>query len=667
MWKMPRAFVAVPGVLFLSVVAVNSTSGILDGSLDPQAWLLSVVSAFGGAFAIGIVMYLIPGVLNGTPVIVKELLEQAARKRNWWMRVVYSTLAFLAAFSIGFEILHRSWGNKFAILGQGRELFSMFVGLQFFGIYFFMPAMTSTLLTAEKERDTLSLLFLTKLNPWGIIFGKFISRLLPMLLFIGLSMPLFSFAYSMGGFEHGLIWSAIWLLSVTTIQVGVLGLMCSAWFRTTTGAFIAAYLLGFLMLFGPLIFDEWTGLFQSIHRTICNVFGVDSVFGFDQRMFSSVFFAPMIIFGWGPWSASVSDTLIRTIPIVSLTTIMLMLTRTFIVRRAFVENRNILLVLFRKMDRFFWTMNTRFGRGITLTKGSSALPDDQPVAWRETSKKTLGTFRYLLRVFIALEFPVVFICANSVSLGHGGLEMVSVLLIFMWIIAVLLVCVASTSLIAAERSHQTLDVLLSTPMKNAELLKQKSRGVLRLMFVVAIPLLTIYGFETWLRFDLPELGRSLRWRQERVEFPVLCYALTGFGTVLVYLPMVAAMAFLIGMKVKNQARAITATLGVLVGWCIVPLLILMPFMVVFDLHRETWGELVTVVSPMMIIPFNEFMEHRHPWIALLLNSGIYGGATIALCTYAAFNFNGLLGRTDSQRDTLVVPPPNLELPGTATT
>ena len=106
-------------------------------------------------------------------------------------------------------------------------------------------------------------------------------------------------------------------------------------------------------------------------------------------------------------------------------------------------------------------------RGIVLINELTRLPEDEPVAWRETTKKSLGTVRYLVRVLLVLEFPIVLVCLLFVIIGHQRmqLEAVSAMLFFLWLIAVLLVSVTSASLVAGERSRETLDVLLTTPTR----------------------------------------------------------------------------------------------------------------------------------------------------------------------------------------------------------
>lgn len=190
----------------------------------------------------------------GLPLLEKELVEQSARKRTYVIRTLYAVLLFLSAGLMFYDTLARfRGGNPFQVLGQGREMFDILIALQFAGVYLFMPAITCGVLTQEKERDSLALLFLTRLGPWTILFEKLLSRLVPMGTFLLLSLPLLVFAYSLGGISATRLWGGVWTLTVTTVQIGCLSLACSAYFRTTVGAFIGTYLLGLAMMFGPAL------------------------------------------------------------------------------------------------------------------------------------------------------------------------------------------------------------------------------------------------------------------------------------------------------------------------------------------------------------------------------------------------------------------------------
>ena len=126
--------------------------------------------------------------------------------------------------------------------------------LQFGAVFAFLPAMMSGVLTYEKERDSLALLFLTDLRPWEIILQKYLGRLIPMLTFLLLSMPLTALAYSLGGITLDDLIRSGYMVLLACLQVGAFSLMCSAWCRTSLSAFLCAYLGCGLFYLSPVLF-----------------------------------------------------------------------------------------------------------------------------------------------------------------------------------------------------------------------------------------------------------------------------------------------------------------------------------------------------------------------------------------------------------------------------
>ena len=166
------------------------------------------------------------------------------------IRVTYAALLFLTGFAFYYQITSQYRLSPLAVLGQGSELFRNVVLVQFLGIYLFMPAMTCGVITAEKERNSLGLLFLTRLGPWTILLEKYLARVIPMFMFLLLSLPLLVIAYTLGGITQPYLWSGIWFLTITVFQIGALALFCSCFFRTTVASFVATYLLTAVMIFG---------------------------------------------------------------------------------------------------------------------------------------------------------------------------------------------------------------------------------------------------------------------------------------------------------------------------------------------------------------------------------------------------------------------------------
>ena len=124
------------------------------------------------------------------PLLAKELNEQAARKRTYFMRFAYASLLFAAACGLFYGNFLQEGGGSAGGLGQGRRMFEHLVNLQFWSIYLLLPAVSCGCLTIEKERNSLGLLLITSLSPWQIVFQKLLGRVVPMLTFVLLSFPL---------------------------------------------------------------------------------------------------------------------------------------------------------------------------------------------------------------------------------------------------------------------------------------------------------------------------------------------------------------------------------------------------------------------------------------------------------------------------------------------
>lgn len=453
------------------------------------------------------------------PLLAKELNEQAAQRRTYVVRFVYAGILFTAACGMFYGSFLQGSGGSAGGLGQGRQMFEQLVGLQFWTIYLFLPAISCGCLSIEKERNTLGLLLITTLSPWQIILQKLLGRLVPMLTFVLLSFPLMAIAYSFGGITADYLWSGIVLLVLTCVEAAALSVMCSAWYPTTVEAFIGNY-----VLFLPLFFT--------------------------------------LRAGWGPWlfnqasDASFSQTLRSLWFPVALTGCFLCAARRFVETRAFVPPRNVLLGLFQRLDRFFNNANSLTG-GIVLVKDGDPLPGVEPVAWRETTKKSLGTFRYLFRVLVMLELPLVVVCSSMSIRMPGGpdINIVSRFLYVLWVLASAMIVVHAGSVMAAERTRQSLDVLLATPLRGDQILMQKLQGVRRLIRVLLVPFLTVFAFEFWW-FQ----GNEYRWT----------YLLLSLVSVGVYLPLLAWLALWIGLQVRSQMKAVLGTIALVAGWLLLP-------------------------------------------------------------------------------------------------
>jgi ABC-type transport system involved in multi-copper enzyme maturation permease subunit len=110
------------------------------------------------------------------------------------------------------------------------------------------------------------------------------------------------------------------------------------------------------------------------------------------------------------------------------------------------------------------------------------------------------------------------------------------------------------------------------------------------------------------------------------------------------------MSFLVGMLLRTQGKAIIASLGIIVFWCLAPIC----FMVFISevLFRGFMSNdafrFLMLFSPLTIIPINEFNEYQSigdtPWTAVTVNFVGYGACLLGFRFACLHLANRLLGR-----------------------
>ena len=182
----------------------------------------------------------------------------------------------------------------------------------------------------------------------------------------------------------------------------------------------------------------------------------------------------------------------------------------------------------------------------------------------------------------------------------------------------------------SERISQTLEVLLTTPLVARDIVRQKARMLTRFMWVLAVPLATVFGIEAWAEEGAP------RWYLgNQVPLDTSAYLLWSFLSLAVYLPLVLWLSLWIGLKMRTRFRAILTALGVIFIWCVLPVVIGVIFR--FDSRKPL--SFLMALSPLAVPAMNEFggMQELFPKMETLgpaLNFLFYGVLALlfrALC------------------------------------
>jgi ABC-type transport system involved in multi-copper enzyme maturation permease subunit len=186
------------------------------------------------------------------PIVAKEY---RSRMRTWRSPLAMMVYILLVA-GLGFAIFSATASSINQFGGQtanyGQMLFEWLVVFQMILLTFITPALTAGAISSERERQTIDLLFVTRIPPFSIIWGKLLSSMSFVVLLLLLSVPIFSLVFLFGGIEVDQVLYAFLITVVAALTLGAIGIAFSTWLRRSLAATVASYAGAFLLLFGTL-------------------------------------------------------------------------------------------------------------------------------------------------------------------------------------------------------------------------------------------------------------------------------------------------------------------------------------------------------------------------------------------------------------------------------
>ena len=187
------------------------------------------------------------------PIVAKEY---RSRMRTWRSPLVMMIYILLVA-GLGFAIFTVIASTISAFGGSGnygQALFMYLVFIQLVLLTFITPALTAGAISGERERQTIDLLFVTRIPPFSIIWGKALASMSFVVLLLLLSVPIFSLVFLFGGIEVDQVVYAFLVTIVAALTLGLMGIAFSTLLRRSLAATVASYVAAFVLLFGSLGF-----------------------------------------------------------------------------------------------------------------------------------------------------------------------------------------------------------------------------------------------------------------------------------------------------------------------------------------------------------------------------------------------------------------------------
>lgn len=605
------------------------------------------------------------------PVVARELTELAQRKSTYRLRCIGVGIPLFVA--IVFLIITQARADSaLDLIGSGAELHTALYITLMCVLYLLAPALSCSAITTEKEKQTLSLLLISKLSPLSLVLEKICSRMIPLLSLVIGSAPLFGVAFLMGGVTVVDTVGSIGCLIFVTLQVTTVAICASALMKSGIGAFWVTYFTLLTMYFGPSLLAEvgvlsypgpasmregWLFLFPPYQSDmLCEewAFGATLNTRFDLFWItvpSLLLMAAFVVIAWKAvlWMGDTGGLTFKgLLSRVSPTRWIKQIVDTVshqAVNHQTVDSKAVASVMFSE---------AQIGEGQTPDDAATSVADwkenyiwsnfeaaYRPIYWRERLAMPLLRKRILLGVLSVTGLLFFSVWVNSQQ--QNQTDEVAAFVLSGLGLALLVMVSLATRIFARERDQQTLESLLVLPMSNQEILSEKSAVLNRAVWYLVSPIMLV----TCMGIVLTETPIH---KDGNVVF-FLCMV----GHSILYLHLVKWISLYFGLRMKTNMKAMVASLGTIVILCTVILAITVTGLISSggSLEEGLWWFYSSPIIVPMLGAFRDLSElyerNSMPDSGLLvitLNLGIYFIVMQTVKTWTVRSLPQLLGRLD---------------------
>ena len=486
------------------------------------------------------------------PIFDRELRACSRRKRYYLLRIIFIALLLLFfawTWMMTMTFASSSGSPAFRTMRTSivsRGVVAAVVWLEFITMPLLATVMLSDSISREINKRTLEILLSTPITSLQIVMGKFFGSLLQLLLLTGLTLPLFAIIRVLGGVPWDFITISLCITLTTTCLFGAMSLYYSIRTRQSykvigwilfTGLFVFGLLPGLISALNQ--YRNWQWLPKASHSLeIVNPFLA------MVEITTSVMTS-------NPQGASVFNWGLHCL-IITLVFLAVILLSTIRLRKTMLNlsaNRVGGASKIRKIRAIF-TKNKSdavSSRGIIEVSGN-------PILWKELR---MGESEHLIgsqarRIVWVSVIVVVYFCAAFFEVLTNPVFhaiLVTVLALF----AFLRTAALSALSISKEKQSRTWPILLTTPIEDREILKMKTKAILR---KTAFFWIVIFG--------------------DVLVFSI-CLVLSPVAILGVAIAIIPTILFLVGvgayfgMRLKTTTGAMAATFSVpIVLWLLCP-------------------------------------------------------------------------------------------------
>ena len=409
------------------------------------------------------------------PIFHRELTIAPRRTKLYASRTAY-TVALLILTATAWLIV--SGTQLITDLGDmarfGNSLFTLLAPLQLVLAMFFSAIFAAGNVSQEKDRNTLVLLLLTRMNNWELVLGKLAASLLHLFSNLLAAVPVFFMLLCFGGVSTAQVVQCLAITFSTVLLCGVIGTSIAFWREQTFQA----------VSMTALVLVVWLALGECF---------AGGVFGPELQNNAAVF---------SPWRAILGITRFSAVklpfPTFALAVSVVLTLWTVLRVRAWNGSERVQRV--GKKDEPAAEMEAKQSSEPIPAKSREVW--NNPILWREVRTRAYGKRAFIVRLCYVILFAVA-ICAVHQHLSaldltfyeenSGALLFSMKVFLPMALFALVLVNAQAVTAITGERDGRAIDLLLVTDLSPKEIVFGKLGGVFwNTREIVLLPILYLF-------------------------------------------------------------------------------------------------------------------------------------------------------------------------------
>lgn len=174
------------------------------------------------------------------PVLQRELLVNLRTARAFILLFAYNALLGLVVVLAWPQDRQLDLSNN---PQQAKDLIDLFFLGQYVIASLMAPSFAAGAITGEKERKTYEMLLASPLKPGAIVLGKLLASLAHLAILIFSSLPIVMLCLPLGGVSIYEVLAAYLALVLSIVTFGMISVACSSYFQRTASSLLVSYLL----------------------------------------------------------------------------------------------------------------------------------------------------------------------------------------------------------------------------------------------------------------------------------------------------------------------------------------------------------------------------------------------------------------------------------------